>query len=68
MDSILENSNVTGLSTLSDELEQELGYFVKLFQIRYADDAVLLAESASIVSHGKIANKHFLVEFEFLDL
>jgi hypothetical protein len=45
LDSILENSNVTGLSTLSDELEQELGYYVKLFQIKYADDAVLLAES-----------------------
>ena len=43
----LENSNVTGLKTLSDELEQELGYYVKLFQIMYADDAVLLAESAS---------------------
>jgi hypothetical protein len=45
--SILENSNVTGLKTLSDELEQELGYYVKLFQIMYADDAVFLAESAS---------------------
>jgi hypothetical protein len=31
LDSILENSNVTGLSTLSAELEQELGYYVKLF-------------------------------------
>jgi hypothetical protein len=47
LDSILENSNVTGLKTLSDELEQELGYYVKLFQIIYGDDAVLLAESAS---------------------
>ena len=47
MHSILENSNVTGLKTLSDELEQEHGYYVKLFQIMYADDAVLLAESAS---------------------
>ena len=43
----LEKINVTGLKTLSDELEQELGYYVKLFMIMYADDTVLLAESAS---------------------
>jgi hypothetical protein len=35
------------LKTLSDELEQELGYYVKLFLIMYADDPALLAESAS---------------------
>jgi hypothetical protein len=35
------------LKTLSDELEQELGYYVKLFLIMYADDTALLAESAS---------------------
>jgi hypothetical protein len=35
------------LKTLSDELEQELGYYVKLFVIMYADHTVLLAESAS---------------------
>ena len=34
------------LKTSSDELEQELGYCVKLFVIMYADDTALLAESA----------------------
>jgi hypothetical protein len=42
----LENNNVTGLKTSSDELEQELGYCVKLFVIMYADNTALLAESA----------------------
>ena len=47
LETFLEKNNVTGLKTLSDELEQELGYYVKLFVIMYADDTVLLAESAS---------------------
>jgi hypothetical protein len=40
-----KNNNVTGLKTLSDELEQELGYYVKLFVIMYANDTALLAKS-----------------------
>jgi len=36
LETFLENNNVTGLKTLSDELEQELGYYVKLFVIMYA--------------------------------
>jgi len=47
LETFLEKYNVTGLKTLSDELEQELGYYVKLFVIMYADDTALLAESAS---------------------
>jgi len=47
LETFLENSNVTGLKTLSNELEQELGYYVKLFVIIYADHTVRLAESAS---------------------
>jgi len=47
LETFLENSTVTGLKTLSNELEQELGYYVKLFVIIYADHTVLLAESAS---------------------
>ena len=38
-----KNNNVTGLKTLSDELE-ELGYYVKLFVIMYANDTALLAK------------------------
>jgi hypothetical protein len=43
----LENNNLTGLKTLSDELEQELGYYIKLFVIMYANDTALVAKSAS---------------------
>ena len=35
------------MKTLSDELQQELGYYVRLFVIMYADDTALLAKSAS---------------------
>jgi len=47
LETFLEKNNVADLKTLSDELEQELGYYVKLFVIMYADDTALLAESAS---------------------
>jgi hypothetical protein len=54
LETFLEKNNVTGLKTLSDELEQELGYYVKLFLIMYADDTALLAESASNEGFFKI--------------
>ena len=47
MERCFERNNVTGLITLSGELEQELGYYVKLFVIMYTDETALLAESAS---------------------
>ena len=47
LETFLENNNVTGLKTLSDKLEQELGYYFKLFVIMYANDTALVAKSAS---------------------
>jgi hypothetical protein len=47
LERVFEKNNVIGLKTLSDELEQELGYYVKIFVIIYADDTAPLAESAS---------------------
>lgn len=38
LETFLEKNNVTDLKTLSDELEQELGYYVEKFVIMYADD------------------------------
>ena len=43
LETFKNNNNVTGLKTLSDELE-ELGYYVKLFVIMYANDTALLAK------------------------
>ena len=51
LEPFLEKNNVTGLKTLSGELEQELGYYVKLFVIMYDDDTALLAESPSILQN-----------------
>jgi hypothetical protein len=47
LETFLENNNLTGLKTLSNELEQELGYYVKLFVIMYANDTALVVKSAS---------------------
>ena len=47
LETFLENSNATGLKILFNEIEQELGYYVKLFVIIYADDTVLLTEYVS---------------------
>ncbi|XP_071123270.1 uncharacterized protein [Mytilus edulis] len=41
----LQNKNIEGLCTISDELEIELNVYLKLFVILYADDTVLMAES-----------------------
>lgn len=38
--------NLIGLNTIEDALEEKLDIYVKLFAILYADDTVLMAESA----------------------
>ena len=39
--------NVIGLKTISDELENKLNIYPKLFVILYANDTVLMTESDS---------------------
>ena len=46
LESYLTNCNLNGLQTISNEIEIELGIYVKLFVIVYADDTVLMAESS----------------------
>ena len=46
MNDFLKRYNVSGLSTTNNEFEEQMGVFFKLFTILYADDTVLLAESA----------------------
>ena len=41
------HENVPGLNSISDELDSMLDILMKLFIILYADDTVLMAESAS---------------------
>ena len=47
LESFLEGCYVEGLKSISDELESHLNLFIKLFAISYADDIVLLSESAN---------------------
>ena len=42
----LLNANLEGLSTVSSMIEMKLGQYLKLFTLLYADDTVLMAESA----------------------
>jgi hypothetical protein len=47
LESFLEGCYVEGLRSISDELESHLNLYIKLFAILYADDTVLLSESAN---------------------
>jgi hypothetical protein len=47
IDTFLENENITGLQTISDEIENNLDIYLKLFILLYAEDTVLLAETAN---------------------
>ena len=47
LESYLTNCNVNGLQTISNEIEIQLGIYLKRFLILYADDTVLMAESSA---------------------
>ena len=47
IDTFLENKNITGLQTISDEIENNLDIYLILFILLYADDTALLAETAN---------------------
>ena len=47
VDTFLENKNITGLQAISDEIENNLDIYLKLFILLYADDTALLAETAN---------------------
>ena len=42
----MDEKNVIGLISLTEDLEQELDTYLKLFILQYADDTVILAESS----------------------
>ena len=42
----LQIHDVMGLSSISEEIENEMNIYIKLFALLYADDTVLFAESA----------------------
>ena len=42
----MQDNNVHGLDSISDDIERELNMYLKLFVILYADDTVLMSESS----------------------
>ena len=47
LESYLSNCNLDGLQTITNEIEIKLNTYLKLFVILYADDTVLMSESAA---------------------
>jgi hypothetical protein len=47
LDTFLTIKNAQGVKSISEDFENDLQIYVKLFTILYADDTVLLAESTS---------------------
>ena len=45
LEDFLTQENVIGLSSLSDEIEQELDCFLRMMIMLYADDTVLMSET-----------------------
>jgi hypothetical protein len=46
LEQFLDENNAIGLISLTEDLEQELDTYLKLFILLYADDTVILAESS----------------------
>ena len=46
LENFLVSNNLTGLTCITEEVENELDVFIRLLILLYADDTVLLAESA----------------------
>ena len=47
LETFLEDKYVTGLESISGDVENKLNIYLKLFIILYADDTVILSESES---------------------
>ena len=42
----MEDTNITGLESISSELEAQLEIYLKMFALLYADETVLMSENA----------------------
>ena len=47
LEQFFSDKDISGLSTISDELEEKLFVYLKIFILLYADDTVLMAETAT---------------------
>ena len=46
LEQFMEDKNITGLESISSELEVQLEIYLKMFALLYADDTVLMSETA----------------------
>jgi hypothetical protein len=46
LEQFMEDKNITGLESISSELEAQLEIYLKMFALSYADDTVLMSETS----------------------
>jgi hypothetical protein len=46
LEQFMEDKNITGLESISSELEAQLEIYLKRFALLYADDTVLMSETS----------------------
>jgi hypothetical protein len=46
LEQFMEDKNITGLESISSELEAQLEIYFKMFALLYADDTVLMSETS----------------------
>jgi hypothetical protein len=46
LEQFMEDKNITGLESISSELEAQLEIYLKMFALLYADDTVLMSETS----------------------
>lgn len=63
LESFLLSENVTGIDTVSDEIEHKLNIFIKLLILLYADDTVLMSESAEDLQNQLNAFSKYCAEW-----
>ena len=54
LQNILATENIKGIESVTEALEKDINVFLKLFVLLYADDTVLLAETADDLQHQYI--------------
>jgi hypothetical protein len=64
IDTFLENKNITGLQTISNEIENNLDIYLKLVMLLYADDTALLAKT-SYIAFSALSARCFFVKLKF---
>ena len=52
LESYLRSKDVSGLTTLSEEIENQLNVYLKLFVILYADDTVIMSKPKRIFKNN----------------